>query len=141
MAVAGQDIGWVGKKPLRRLGGMADALAMATELGYSVPQEDAIAVQNGSALGGSDKSEALVRVLRELTSVQRNLANLQVELQGRQVSSSHLRHTMKYSCFLMLSYTFVNHSGIILLNVGSRKNHYKFGRQNALFRFLVYVLL
>ncbi|KAJ7563362.1 hypothetical protein O6H91_03G107000 [Diphasiastrum complanatum] len=94
MAVAGQDIGWVGKKPLRRLGGMADALAMATELGYSVPQEDAIAVQNGSALGGSDKSEALVRVLRELTSVQRNLANLQVELQGRQDDESvaHLTH-------------------------------------------------
>uniref|UniRef100_A0A453SX86 Uncharacterized protein n=1 Tax=Aegilops tauschii subsp. strangulata TaxID=200361 RepID=A0A453SX86_AEGTS len=33
----------------------------------------------------SDKSDDLVRVLRELTVVQRNIANLQVELQGRKV--------------------------------------------------------
>lgn len=48
-------------------------------------QEDAL--QNPVPVSGtSDKTESLVRVLRELTSVQRNLANLQVELQGRQVS-------------------------------------------------------
>jgi HAUS augmin-like complex subunit 2 len=35
--------------------------------------------------GSSDKSDDLVRVLRELTVVQRNIANLQVELQGRKV--------------------------------------------------------
>jgi hypothetical protein len=33
----------------------------------------------------SDKSDDLVKVLRELTVVQRNIANLQVELQGRKV--------------------------------------------------------
>ena len=33
----------------------------------------------------TDKSDDLVRVLRELTVVQRNIANLQVELQGRKV--------------------------------------------------------
>jgi hypothetical protein len=32
-----------------------------------------------------DKSDDLVKVLRELTVVQRNIANLQVELQGRKV--------------------------------------------------------
>lgn len=32
------DTAWVGKKPLRRLGGMADALAIAADLGFSVPQ-------------------------------------------------------------------------------------------------------
>ncbi|KAH7288534.1 hypothetical protein KP509_31G030300 [Ceratopteris richardii] len=44
--------------------------------------------------GTSDKTESLVRVLRELTLVQRNLANLQVELQGRQDDQSvaHLTH-------------------------------------------------
>ena len=35
--------------------------------------------------GNTDKSNDLVRVLRELTVVQRNIANLQVELQGRKV--------------------------------------------------------
>jgi len=35
--------------------------------------------------GSTDKSDDLVRVLRELTVVQRNIANLQVELQGRKV--------------------------------------------------------
>lgn len=39
-----------------------------------------------------DRSDDLVKVLRELTSVQRNLANLQVELQGRKVSFSKFRY-------------------------------------------------
>lgn len=83
------DTAWVGKKPLRRLGGMADALSIAADLGFSVPQEDAV-----PSPGASDKTDSLVRVLRELTSVQRNLANLQVELQGRQDDQSvaHLTH-------------------------------------------------
>jgi HAUS augmin-like complex subunit 2 len=34
-----------------------------------------------------DKSDDLVKVLRELTIIQRNIANLQVELQGRKVIS------------------------------------------------------
>jgi hypothetical protein len=28
---------WVGKRPARRLGGMADALTMAADLGFPVP--------------------------------------------------------------------------------------------------------
>lgn len=32
-----------------------------------------------------DKNDELIRILRELTSVQRNIATLQVELQGRKV--------------------------------------------------------
>lgn len=32
-----------------------------------------------------DKGDDLIRVLRQLTTVQRNIANLQVELQGRKV--------------------------------------------------------
>ena len=32
----GSDNTWVGKKPLRRIGGMSDALSIASDLGYSV---------------------------------------------------------------------------------------------------------
>lgn len=32
----GSDTTWVGKKPLRRVGGMSDALSIAADLGYSV---------------------------------------------------------------------------------------------------------
>lgn len=34
----GSDTGstWVGKKPLRRIGGMSDALSIAADLGFSV---------------------------------------------------------------------------------------------------------
>ncbi|GLJ31491.1 hypothetical protein SUGI_0631950 [Cryptomeria japonica] len=89
----GGDTAWVGKKPLKRLGGMADALQIASDLGFSLPPQDD--VQNlGNTTGFSDKSDSLVKVLRDLTSVQRNLANLQVELQGRQDDNSvaHLTH-------------------------------------------------
>lgn len=33
----GGDMAWVGKRPARRLGGMADVLAMAADLGFLVP--------------------------------------------------------------------------------------------------------
>lgn len=36
MSIA-SDTTWVGKKPIRRLGGMSDALSIAADLGYSVP--------------------------------------------------------------------------------------------------------
>lgn len=39
-----------------------------------------------------DKGDELVKILRELTSVQRNLANMQVELQGRKVSFFYMYH-------------------------------------------------
>ena len=32
----GSDSTWVGKKPLRRIGGMSDALSIASDLGFSV---------------------------------------------------------------------------------------------------------
>eukprot|EP00249_Psilotum_nudum_P004108 c17649_g1_i1 orf=418-1341(-) len=87
------ETAWVGKKPLRRLGGMADALSIAADLGFPVPQEDA-GLNSGSSLAVNEKSDSLVRVLRELASVQRNVANLQVELQGRKDDQSvaHLTH-------------------------------------------------
>ncbi|XVF38126.1 hypothetical protein REPUB_Repub20aG0071500 [Reevesia pubescens] len=33
----GSDTTWVGKKPLRRIGGMSDALSIIADLGFSVP--------------------------------------------------------------------------------------------------------
>ncbi|XP_076886744.1 AUGMIN subunit 2-like [Bidens hawaiensis] len=92
-SIQGSDGGWVGKKPLRRLGGMSDALSIAADLGFSVApppsQED---LQNLSA--GGEKGDDLIRVLRELTSVQRKIADLQVELQGRKEDKNvaHLTH-------------------------------------------------
>ncbi|XP_020522158.1 AUGMIN subunit 2 isoform X1 [Amborella trichopoda] len=108
MAMAG-DSTWVGKKPLRRLGGMADALSLASDLGFSIPsvQDDTQSSPNTSTT--PDKSDALVRVLRELTLVQRNLANLQVELQGRKDDKSvaHLTHVseMEEKCESLARYT------------------------------------
>ncbi|XP_078434433.1 HAUS augmin-like complex subunit [Wolffia australiana] len=82
-----------GKKPTKRLGGMADALAIASDLGFTLPvdQEDR---QNIPFPSAGDKNDELVRVLRELTSVQRNIATLQVELQGRKDDRNvaHLTH-------------------------------------------------
>ncbi|KAH9620394.1 hypothetical protein KSS87_008916 [Heliosperma pusillum] len=69
----GSDTSWVGKKPLRRVGGMSDALSIASDLGFRVasPQEEL------------HNSDDLVRVLRDLTAVQRKIADLEVELRGR----------------------------------------------------------
>lgn len=72
---------WVGKKPLRRVGGMSDALSIASDLGFHVsapPQEE---LQNSPVSG--EKGDDLVKVLRELTAVQRKIADLEVELRGR----------------------------------------------------------
>eukprot|EP00252_Welwitschia_mirabilis_P024713 TRINITY_DN7418_c0_g1_i1.p1 TRINITY_DN7418_c0_g1~~TRINITY_DN7418_c0_g1_i1.p1 ORF type:complete len:309 (+),score=64.52 TRINITY_DN7418_c0_g1_i1:100-1026(+) len=94
MAGAAGDTAWVGKKPLRRLGGMADALSIASDLGFSVPQPQEDSQNLGHGMSAADKKDSLIRVLRELTTAQRNLANLQVELQGRQDDNSvaHLTH-------------------------------------------------
>ncbi|KAH7679157.1 HAUS augmin-like complex subunit 2 protein [Dioscorea alata] len=92
MSVAADGV-WTGKKPPKRLGGMAEALSIASDLGFSIPpvQEDSQGISN---LSTGDKSDDLIRVLRELTSVQRNIANLQVELQGRKDDKNvaHLTH-------------------------------------------------
>ncbi|KAF5741410.1 hypothetical protein HS088_TW10G00407 [Tripterygium wilfordii] len=88
----GSDPTWVGKKPLRRIGGMADALSIAADLGFSVSppptQEDLQNLSNG------EKGDDLIRVLRDLTTVQRKIADLQVELQGRKDDKNvaHLTH-------------------------------------------------
>ncbi|KAF6148118.1 hypothetical protein GIB67_011893 [Kingdonia uniflora] len=82
----GVDSTLVGKKPLRRVGGMSDALSIALNLGFSIPpppsstqEED---LQNLSTTTG-DKSVNLIRVLRKLTIAQRKIADLHVKLQGR----------------------------------------------------------
>ncbi|WJZ99377.1 hypothetical protein VitviT2T_017827 [Vitis vinifera] len=89
----GSDTSWVGKKPLRRLGGMSDALSIAADLGFSVnPPPSQEELQNLSSTG--EKGDDLIRVLRELTTVQRKIADLQVELQGRKEDKNvaHLTH-------------------------------------------------
>ncbi|KAH9744956.1 AUGMIN subunit 2 [Citrus sinensis] len=91
----GSDTGstWVGKKPLRRIGGMSDALSIAADLGFSVaPPPSQEELQNLCANG--EKGDDLIRVLRELTAVQRKIADLQVELQGRKDDKNvaHLTH-------------------------------------------------
>ncbi|KAF5199589.1 Augmin subunit 2-like [Thalictrum thalictroides] len=83
MSMGSADTTWVGKKPSRRLGGMSDALSIAADLGFALPppptQED---IQCLSTTTG-DKSDDLIRVLRELTVAEGKIADLQVELQGR----------------------------------------------------------
>ncbi|CAK9314725.1 unnamed protein product [Citrullus colocynthis] len=90
----GSDTTWVGKKPLRRIGGMSDALSIAADLGFSVsPPPSQEELQNISSATG-EKGDDLIRVLRELTAVQRKIADLQVELQGRKDDKNvaHLTH-------------------------------------------------
>ncbi|KAL2934116.1 AUGMIN subunit 2 [Bienertia sinuspersici] len=78
---SGSDSSWVGKKPLRRVGGMSDALSIASDLGFHLSAPSQETLQNPSATG--EKSDDLVRVLRDLTAVQRKIADLEVELRGR----------------------------------------------------------
>ncbi|XP_008808574.1 AUGMIN subunit 2-like isoform X2 [Phoenix dactylifera] len=57
MSVSG-DAGWGAKKPPKRLGGMAEALSIASDLGFSIPplQEDQRSMSNSF---GGDKSDDL----------------------------------------------------------------------------------
>ncbi|XP_019165933.1 PREDICTED: AUGMIN subunit 2-like [Ipomoea nil] len=90
----GSEPALVGRKPARRLGGMSDALSIAADIGFSVspsPSQEEVK----SLLGGTDgKEDSLIRVLKELTAVQRKTADLQVELQGRKEDKNvaHLTH-------------------------------------------------
>ncbi|KAL5705169.1 AUGMIN subunit 2 [Ranunculus cassubicifolius] len=77
------DTTWVGKKPLRRLGGMSDALSIASDLGFAVPPPPTQEELQSLSTSTGDKSDDLIRVLRELTTAQRKIADLKVELQGR----------------------------------------------------------
>ncbi|GMH12031.1 hypothetical protein Nepgr_013872 [Nepenthes gracilis] len=90
----GSDTSWVGKKPLRRVGGMSDALSIASDLGFQVsPPPSQEEIQN-SATGNGENGDDLIRVLRELTAVQRKIADLEVELRGRKDDKNvaHLTH-------------------------------------------------
>ncbi|KAG6385244.1 hypothetical protein SASPL_154074 [Salvia splendens] len=133
----GGDTTWVGKKPLRRVGGMSDALSIAADLGFTVApppsqvvgtaifaiarSSSALALKKFSCsisccgnVGDAEfvfdldlffdqeeiqnlsdaKGDDLIRILRELTAVQRKIADLQVELQGRKEDKNvaHLTH-------------------------------------------------
>ncbi|VFQ79443.1 unnamed protein product [Cuscuta campestris] len=70
---------------------------------------------NGTSIGSGEKSDELVRVLKELTAVQRKIADLQVELQGRKLPpsqsfiplvSTHPVHTIPLSSPLSVSFMF-----------------------------------
>ncbi|KAL8264511.1 hypothetical protein R6Q59_022641 [Mikania micrantha] len=86
-SIQGTDGNWVGKKPPRQLGGMSDVLAVAADLGYSRyrPPASQEELRNG---------DDLIKLLRELNVVQRKVADLHVELQGRKedMKISHLTH-------------------------------------------------
>ncbi|XP_010543001.1 PREDICTED: AUGMIN subunit 2 [Tarenaya hassleriana] len=90
----GSDTTWVGKKPIRRIGGMSDALSIASDLGFTVappPSQEELQELTSST---GEKGDDLIRVLRELSAVQRKIADLQVELQGRKDDKNvaHLTH-------------------------------------------------
>ncbi|KAF8105236.1 hypothetical protein N665_0161s0035 [Sinapis alba] len=87
----GSESTWVGKKPMRRIGGFSDALSIASDLGYAVAPPPSQEELQGLA---SSKGDDLIRVLRELSSVQRKIADFQVELQGRKDDKNvaHLTH-------------------------------------------------
>ncbi|MQL85922.1 hypothetical protein Taro_018449, partial [Colocasia esculenta] len=83
----------MGKKPPGRLGGMAEALSIASDLGFAIPshQEDG---QNRPSSLAKDKNDDFIKILSELASTQRDIATLQVELQGRKDEKNvgHLTH-------------------------------------------------
>ncbi|PNX91815.1 hypothetical protein L195_g014940 [Trifolium pratense] len=89
---------WVGRKAVKRIGGMSDALSIAADLGFTVSSTPSSTSSHEppqiSSPTNGEKGEDLIRVLRELTSVQRKIADLQVELQGRKDDKNvaHLTH-------------------------------------------------
>ncbi|KAJ0240175.1 AUGMIN subunit 2 [Hirschfeldia incana] len=91
----GSESTWVGKKPIRRIGGLSDALSIASDLGYAVaPPPSQEELQSIASSNGGERGDDLINVLRELSSVQRKIADLQVELQGRKDDKNvaHLIH-------------------------------------------------
>ncbi|XP_074565810.1 AUGMIN subunit 2-like isoform X1 [Curcuma longa] len=72
---------------------MAEAVAIASDLGFRVnPVQEGQRNLSNSICG--DKGGDLIRVIRQLTAAQRNIANFQVELQGRKDDKNvaHLTH-------------------------------------------------
>ncbi|XP_011016301.1 PREDICTED: uncharacterized protein LOC105119809 isoform X1 [Populus euphratica] len=90
----GNETTWVGKKPIRRIGGMSDALSIAADLGFSVASPPSQEELEKLSTTSGEKGDDLIRVLRELNAVQRKIADLQVELQGRKDDKNvaHLTH-------------------------------------------------
>lgn len=94
----GSESSWVGRKAVKRIGGMSDALSIAADLGFSISPSPSSSSSNeafhNSSPTTAEKGEDLIRVLKELTSVQRKIADLQVELQGRKDDKNvaHLTH-------------------------------------------------
>nr|VDC70488.1 unnamed protein product [Brassica rapa] len=90
----GSDSTWVGKKPIRRIGGLSDALSIASDLGYAVAPPPSQEELQTLASSNGERGDDLIRVLRELSSVQRKIADFQVELQGRKDDKNvaHLTH-------------------------------------------------
>ncbi|WOH05768.1 hypothetical protein DCAR_0625189 [Daucus carota subsp. sativus] len=89
----GDDSSSVNKKVPGRGGGFSDALSIAADLGFSVsPAPSKEEAQN--LYNDLEKGDDLIRVLTELTIVQRKIAELKVELQGRQDDKNvaHLTH-------------------------------------------------
>ncbi|XP_050892940.1 AUGMIN subunit 2 isoform X2 [Lathyrus oleraceus] len=75
---------------------MSNALSIANDLGFSVSSTPSSreGLQNSSPATTREKGEDLIKVLRELTNVQRKIANLEIELQGRKdhETSGYLTH-------------------------------------------------
>ncbi|KAG7642910.1 HAUS augmin-like complex subunit 2 [Arabidopsis suecica] len=90
----GGDTTWVGKKPIRRIGGLSDALSIASDLGFAVAPPPSQEELQSFASSNGERGDDLIRVLRELSVVQRKIADLQVELQGRKDDKNvaHLTH-------------------------------------------------
>ncbi|KAK7274097.1 hypothetical protein RIF29_15170 [Crotalaria pallida] len=66
---------------------MSDALSIASDLGFSVSLSPP-----PPSLPSSHADDDLIRVLRELTTVQRKIADLQVQLQGRKLIVCERKH-------------------------------------------------
>ncbi|GKE13354.1 augmin subunit 2-like protein [Tanacetum coccineum] len=82
-SVKGNESNLAGRKPTRKLGGMSDVLAIATDLGYS-------RFRPPTSQDDLNSGYDLIRLLRDLTTVQRKVAELHVELQGRRYEGRSL---------------------------------------------------
>ncbi|KAI3681424.1 hypothetical protein L6452_36219 [Arctium lappa] len=89
-SVHGSDTSWVEERPMRQLGGMSEALSIAAHLGFPVrfPPSQNLSFCN------DEKSYDFIRILRELTTIQGKVSDLQVQLQGRKEDKkvAHLTH-------------------------------------------------
>lgn len=76
-------------------------------------QEDIQSLSTGSGEKGDD----LVRILRELTAVQRKIADLQVELQGRKVMHSEFRIAVHFNLSSIFQILITRNLGLVLVLV------------------------